>query len=118
MTKKHLVSPFSNIKFLKLKLHDVGCKQIERVLEIFPKMKMLAILDEYEPDEDESRRRSKFVANLPKSFLPQLKTVKITWAEGDDSIFPFIEILLKYGSNLEKIVIRVTGLRPPSNHCF
>ena len=46
--------------------------------------------------------------NVPRSYyLLHLRRVEITWIVHDYSMFPFIKILLKYASKLEKMVFRV-----------
>ncbi|KAH6769737.1 hypothetical protein C2S52_014540 [Perilla frutescens var. hirtella] len=124
--RKHLLSPFPNVKFLTLYAICVEYGQIFGLLEIFPKLKMLVLQDESKARpytypkslKFDAKSSLKFEANLPKSFLQQLRAVEITLAESDNSIFPFIEILLKHASNLEKMVIcviRVDRMMPSSD---
>ncbi|KAH6756217.1 hypothetical protein C2S53_004316 [Perilla frutescens var. hirtella] len=116
MEKKHLLSPLPNVKFLKLNGILSEGEEIAGLLEIFPELKMLVIEDEDDERCEYHHRESLvFERNLPKSFLLQLRTVEVTWCwhEGDNSIFPFIQFLLKYASKLEKMVFRLKGIMPP-----
>ncbi|KAH6769738.1 hypothetical protein C2S52_014541 [Perilla frutescens var. hirtella] len=127
--KKNLLSPLSNVKFLKLHAYFEGYEDIVNLLEIFPKVKMLVLQEEREVQfvnlltstKFNAKSCLKFQVHLPDSFLLHLREVEISWADNDDSIFPFIEIVLKHACNLERIVIRVIrveGLMPPSDSLF
>ncbi|KAH6769739.1 hypothetical protein C2S52_014542 [Perilla frutescens var. hirtella] len=121
--------PFSNIKFLKLNASRVDYELLAGGLMMFPELKMLVLQDEivvhhlnyFESVKFEANSSLKFEEYLPKSFLQQLRTVEITWDKDDSSIFPFIEIVLKYARKLEKMVIQVIreeGMMPPSDSLF
>ncbi|KAH6769743.1 hypothetical protein C2S52_014546 [Perilla frutescens var. hirtella] len=112
MENKHLLSPLPNVKFLKLNGILSEGEEIAGLLELFPELKMLVIED---VDGESSGYQSlEFERNLPKSFLLQLRTIEATWLwdEGDRSILPFIQFLLKYASKLEKMVFRLKGMMP------
>ncbi|KAH6808733.1 hypothetical protein C2S51_026516 [Perilla frutescens var. frutescens] len=121
--------PFSNIKFLKLNASRVDYEVLVGGLVMFPELKMLVLQDEMvvhhlnylESVKFDAYSSLKFEEYLPTSFLRQLRTVEITWDKDDDSIFPFLEIVLKYARKLEKMVIRVIreeGMMPPSDSLF
>ncbi|KAI3469407.1 hypothetical protein Pfo_026070 [Paulownia fortunei] len=121
MEKKDFLSPLLDVKFLKLYPKDSEVEEIVDLLEIVPKLEMLVLEQMHHHwimSEDrhigspvvlefnaENPLKSK--TNFPKSFLLHLRTVEITWSVYDTSIFPFIELLLKHASMLEKMVIRV-----------
>lgn len=121
---------FLNVKFLKLHAFCEEYEQIVNLLEIFPKLNMLVLQNENENEHLVALHNSlkfdaesclEFEANIPKSFLRQLRTFEITWKEDDNSIFPFIEIVLKYASKLEKMVMRVIRAKeimPSSDSLF
>lgn len=103
--KKHFLSPLQNCKFLKLDACSIELSDMMVLLGIFPNVKMLVIgyLDIPNPPKN----YMEFEANLPKSFLLQLKTLEITASFIDSSKLWFFEFLLKWASMLEKLVIRV-----------
>lgn len=116
LIKKGLFPSSSNAKFLKLNNRSAKYEQVVDVLKIFPKLEML-VLDmrgHYQHVEELIR----FDANLPESFLLKLRRIEITWGERDNLIFPFIKIVLKHASNLEKMVIQVMPPAPPSTSLF
>lgn len=106
--KKNLFPPLPNVVFLKLEVHFVELIEMVHLLETFPNLKMLVIEDcsiQKSPDIN-AEDFLVFERNLPKSFLLQLKIIDITSNFHDSSILQFIEILLKHGSMLEKLVIQ------------
>ncbi|KAH6756218.1 hypothetical protein C2S52_014545 [Perilla frutescens var. hirtella] len=115
MKKKDLLSPFPNVKFLHLNVCFEEHDKIMDLLQIFPELNRLVLQDEMEAGEllnFDAESKVKFETNLPKSFLLQLRRVEFTWSGGDNSIFPLIEIVLKYASKLEKMVFRVKKIVP------
>ncbi|KAH6756220.1 hypothetical protein C2S53_004319 [Perilla frutescens var. hirtella] len=120
MKEKSLLSTMANVKFLKLiECSFVEYELIAGLLETFPRLKMLVLDqdatkavqydDDPEPRKFDAKSHLNFQTNLPNSFLRQLREVKVTWEEGDDSIFPLIQIVLKYASKLEKMAFGVKG---------
>ncbi|XP_057771499.1 F-box/LRR-repeat protein 25-like [Salvia miltiorrhiza] len=109
-------SSFPNVKSLQLTCCSYDYKHVVGVLEIFPKLERLVL--QYQKEDGHQDHIESL--NLPESFVLQLRTVEVTWAEGDD-VFPLIEIILKYASKLEKIVFRLIETKspsPPSNSLF
>ncbi|XP_057772038.1 putative F-box/LRR-repeat protein At3g18150 [Salvia miltiorrhiza] len=99
-----------------LKLYATKVEKIVEILQVFPRMMMLVLQhsDLREGDhhdvfeiirDDEQANFLESKTDFPESSLLQLRTVEITWYADDDAIFPFIELLLKYGRKLEKMVI-------------
>lgn len=82
----------------------------------FPKLELLVL---EEKDSYQSKQSAKLEVNLPDCFLQELRIVAISWAEcgeeEEDSMFPFIEIMLNYARKLEKMELRVKEPKPPSN---
>ncbi|XP_057771472.1 F-box/LRR-repeat protein At3g26922-like [Salvia miltiorrhiza] len=124
MTKRCMNSSFPNVKSLQLGF-CFNDKLLVGLLESFPQLKKLVlkcrvgIHENQESLNFDAKSSLKFEAYPPKSFL-QLRTVEVNWFE-DDNIFPFLEFLLKYASNLEKLVFRVEGImpsQPPSKSLF
>lgn len=108
MKRRCIGSSFPNVKSLTIQNRFNDYEQFLGLLEIFPQLKRLVLQDnEHYHSQSDAGSHLKFKPNNPKSsFLLQLRTVSITWSEGD-TIFPFIEFLLKYASKLEEIVFRV-----------
>lgn len=109
MKEKGMPSPFPNARLLELQYfftHDY--EQIVSVLGMFPRLRDLVLhtkLKSPRPEPEESWVKSDL-------FLMHLQTVNITWAKGDDSMFPLIEFLIKHARNLEKMVIWEEGANP------
>lgn len=103
-----------NAKFLKLINWTRECIQVLGAIEICPNLRDLVLETEYRSAKIgdggswDKFERKKF----PKPFLHQLRTVDVTWRKGDDSIFPLIQIFLKYAKNLEKMVFRMKKTEP------
>ncbi|KAH6811489.1 hypothetical protein C2S51_025251 [Perilla frutescens var. frutescens] len=114
MKEKYLLSPLSSFKFLTINKSVVEYEQIAGLLEIFPELKTIVLQPE---NHFYTRIRANHATsfeqverNLPKSFLQQLRRVEVTWVDEDDkSIFPFVEILLKYASKLQKMASLTGG---------
>ncbi|XP_057773716.1 F-box/LRR-repeat protein At3g26922-like [Salvia miltiorrhiza] len=102
-------SSFPNVKSLELRCCSYDYKRVVGVLELFPKLERLVL--QYQKEDGHQDHIESL--NLPESFVLQLRTVDVTWAEGDD-VFPLIEIILKYASKLEKIVFRLIETKSPS----
>lgn len=120
MKEKCAVSSFPNVKCLQIgyRVNDHELL-VECLLDVFPQLKTLILLDREEFGAHDGRESldfdiknfHKFEANLPESFRLELRTVEVTWSMGDN-IFPFIKFVLKYASKLEKIVFRVRLMEP------
>ncbi|KAG6412535.1 hypothetical protein SASPL_125215 [Salvia splendens] len=72
----------------------------------------------FEPIESNSSKRSTcrkrhVIRLLHQVLLLRLRTIEVTWSEGY-SIFPLIEILLKYASKLEKFVFQIKEIKSPA----
>lgn len=97
---------FYNVTFLKLS----GCfrehKKIASILKCFPLVERLVLEEQTQEQNGGGDESLEFETNLPSLFLLQLRTVEVTWAKGNDSIFPSMQVLLKYASNLEKMVFK------------
>ncbi|KAH6808737.1 hypothetical protein C2S51_026520 [Perilla frutescens var. frutescens] len=125
MKKKCWLSPLLSVKYLKLMINASfdEHRQIVGLLEIFPNLKTLVVqhqnvvIANYSYQIRRARESLEFETKLPISFPLQLRTIEVTWAEGGNSIFPLIEIVLKHASKLEKMVFRVKGTIP-SNSLF
>ncbi|KAH6808738.1 hypothetical protein C2S51_026521 [Perilla frutescens var. frutescens] len=123
MKKKCCLSPLLNVKFLKLMINASfdEHRQIVGLLEFFPNLKTLVVqhqnvvIANYSYQVRRARESLEFETNLPISFPLQLRTIEVTWAEGGNSIFPFIENVLKHASKLEKMVFRVKGTIPSNS---
>ncbi|XP_057771454.1 F-box/LRR-repeat protein At3g03360-like [Salvia miltiorrhiza] len=120
MKMKHMHSSFPNIKSLDLRCCLYDYKQIVGILEIFPQLERLVLkynkVDRRRVTNDQvtsDKESLKFEVNNPESFLLKLRTVEVTWAEGD-GVFSLIEILLKYATKLEKIGFQVEIKSPNS----
>ncbi|XP_057771470.1 F-box/LRR-repeat protein At3g26922-like isoform X7 [Salvia miltiorrhiza] len=119
MIKRCMNSSFPNVNSLHLGFCFNDYKLLLDLLESFPQLKKLVLEDRREYEIHKTQESLNFDANSylnfeaypPESFL-QLRTVEVTWNE-DDKVFPFIEFLLKYASNLEKMVFRVKRTMPP-----
>ncbi|XP_057773289.1 putative F-box protein At1g49610 [Salvia miltiorrhiza] len=105
LKRKCMHSSFPNVKSLELSCCFNDYEQIVNHLEIFPQLERL-VLEGVRRDDYKDKESLKFEANLPNSFLMQLRTIEVTWFNGY-SMFPLIEILLKYASKLERMVFRV-----------
>ncbi|KAL6568244.1 hypothetical protein OROHE_003928 [Orobanche hederae] len=103
---------FKSVVFLSLDGFFEDHENIVGLLEIFPKLKTLVILEKYKLLDLKSEKNSK--PNPSESFLVELRRVEVTWNMCDFSLFPLIEILLKYASKLEKMLFRVKRTVPPS----
>lgn len=104
MRSDGLLQPFSNVKFLSLNYDTCIHESLLRLLEFFLNLKTLVIKDYGGYCDSEV----KFKPNPSNPFLAELKTVEVTWlSRGRSFIFPFIKILLKHASKLEKLVFRV-----------
>ncbi|XP_057771479.1 putative F-box protein At1g49610 isoform X2 [Salvia miltiorrhiza] len=121
MIKRCMTSSFPNVKSLHLGFCFNDYKLLVGLLQSFPQLKKLVL--EYKVGNEihekqqslnfDAKSSLKFEAYPPESFL-QLRTVEVTWDEDeDDDVFPFLEFLLKYASNLEKMVFKVKGIMPP-----
>ncbi|XP_047967354.1 F-box/LRR-repeat protein 25-like isoform X6 [Salvia hispanica] len=106
-------SAFLNVKSLELRCCFDDYKQVVGVLAMFPRLEKLIIRDKKEEGLQDDTEPLKFEANIPESFLLQLRTIEVTWSERYD-IFPLIEILLKYASKLEKIVFQLYEIKSPA----
>lgn len=99
-------STFPNVKSLEIGRYYDNHGELVGFLDIFPQLKRLVLQDDrtlhYLVDWDELLCKVYF----PKCLLPQLRTIKVTWHDGD-IIFSAIEILLKYASKIENMVFRV-----------
>lgn len=113
-----ILPPFPKVERLKLNTCIEECKQIVQLLEIFPQLKTLVLQHKKAKKHFHCKESFEFEANLPNSFLQELRIITITCAEVEDSIFPLIEILLKHASKLEKMVFRVKETPSPSNSSF
>ncbi|XP_057771466.1 putative F-box protein At1g49610 isoform X3 [Salvia miltiorrhiza] len=120
MIKRCMNSSFPNVKSLQLGF-CFNYKLLVGLLESFPQLKKLVLNcivgfwmhENQESLNFDAKSSLKFEAYPPESFL-QLRTVEVIWDEDeDDEVFPFLEFLLKYASNLEKMVFRVRGIMPP-----
>ncbi|XP_057771471.1 F-box/LRR-repeat protein At3g26922-like isoform X8 [Salvia miltiorrhiza] len=119
MIKRCMNSSYPNVKSLELRYCFSDYKLLVGLLESFPQLKKLVIVcsggygthENRESLNFDAKSYLKFEAYPPKSFL-QLRTVVVTWDE-DDDVFPFLEYLLKYAINLEKMVVNVKGIMPP-----
>ncbi|XP_057788552.1 putative F-box protein At1g49610 [Salvia miltiorrhiza] len=127
MRSRCLNSSFPNVKSVQLGYRFNDYEILVSLLEIFPQLKKL-VLQPKQKDHYHDGRESlsfddksylKFEAKLPKSFVLQLKTIEVTWVDGDN-VFPFLEFLLKYASKLEKMVFRVRKIKSsrPSDFLF
>ncbi|KAH6808720.1 hypothetical protein C2S51_026503 [Perilla frutescens var. frutescens] len=102
-------SPLLSVKLLRLDCDLIKPNKIVVLLEIFPKLKMLDIYQNFtdrssmypEPGEPLNSE-----VNTIKSFMVQLRIVEICWVKYEKSIFEFIEFFLNHATVLEKIVIR------------
>lgn len=114
MKGKGKVPSLPNAKFLRLKNWSQECIQVLGAIEICPNLRDLVLETTYHSPGIKDRgswvkfERKKF----PKLFLHQVRTVDVTWRKGDDSVFPLIQILLKYAKNLEKMVFRMKKTEP------
>ncbi|KAH6756219.1 hypothetical protein C2S53_004318 [Perilla frutescens var. hirtella] len=122
MKKKSMLQPLLNVKVLVL--NNECFQEYENIvclLAIFPELEMLVLQpknEDFAPNRivaNNAKSCPRLEGSLPESFLLQLRIVKVTWTNRDDSIFPFIEIVLKYASNLKKMVFRVAGTAPPNS---
>ncbi|KAH6816618.1 hypothetical protein C2S51_021438 [Perilla frutescens var. frutescens] len=118
MKGKSSISPLLKVKLLRINGYGLtDPNKLVGLLEIFPKMKMLAIdwthdvvkQDMRVPFKFDGENYTKSEANILKSLLLQLRTIEITWYSYKASIFEFIEFLLKHGTMIEKMVIREGG---------
>lgn len=119
MVDKSMVSPFPNVKTLKLYGRFEEHEKIVNLLEIFPELKKLVLRNTTARKvyyRDYARGSSMFETSFPSSILQELRSIVITSAEGkDSSVFPLIEILLKYANKLEKMVCRFNETAEPSD---
>ncbi|KAL8466527.1 hypothetical protein ACS0TY_035558 [Phlomoides rotata] len=106
LLKKYLLSPFPNVKFLKLEVCNIEVSDMTNLLGIFPNVMML-VIDDYGGSPE---KLLEFEIELSNSFLLRLKTIHITSPLSDPSIFGVIELLLKHATMLEKLVIRKWGM--------
>lgn len=98
-------SSFLNAKYLEIKVCSQEYEQIVDILEKFPRLSHL-VLDLTLRDEESESSCLNFERNPPEFFLLQLRTVDVTWTMGAKSVFALIQILLRYASKLEKMVLR------------
>lgn len=107
MNKRWIHSSFPNVRFLQIGERLNAYEKLVHLLQIFPQLERLVLRykgeDEFHEKPEQLNFDVKFESNLPESFLFQLRAVKVIWLEGDN-IFPFIELLLKYATKLEKMV--------------
>ncbi|XP_057789326.1 F-box/LRR-repeat protein At3g26922-like isoform X1 [Salvia miltiorrhiza] len=98
MKSKHYLSPLPIAIILRLVVSPKEYKHIVVVLELFPNLRNLYIDTIYKNCVAEhAESLFEFDHNLPDWFLQLLVRVDVI---GDDSIFPLIQILLKYATNL------------------
>lgn len=115
MKNVYMLSPFPNVKVLKLNSSFGEYEEIVHLLEIFPELEILVLRQEkankqfLRPGQDSL----KFESEILSSFVQQLRRIMITWGECENSIFPLIEILLKHTSKLEKMVVRLKDTSNP-----
>lgn len=95
-----------NVKLLELKDCNQEYEEIVDFLQMFPNLRSLVVESTYKGLRKDFKRCVEFDRILSDSFLLRLIRVELTWTDGDESIFPLIEILLKYGRNLEKMILR------------
>ncbi|KAL8466528.1 hypothetical protein ACS0TY_035559 [Phlomoides rotata] len=105
--KKCLLSPFPNVKFLKLEFYDIEPSDMMNLLGVFPNLKMLVIENTGESPLFNVEKFLEIEINFSNPFLLPLKTVHITSTLTKPSVFRVIELLLKHATMLEKLVIRV-----------
>ncbi|KAH6808726.1 hypothetical protein C2S51_026509 [Perilla frutescens var. frutescens] len=118
MKGKHSISPLLNVKLLKISGYGLtDPNKLVGLLEIFPKLKMLAIdWEEHDAMKQDIGGAFKFdgekytesEATILKSFMLQVRTVEITWYSYEASIFEFIEFLLKHDTMIEKMHVCVS----------
>ncbi|KAL1552969.1 putative F-box/FBD/LRR-repeat proteinisoform X1 [Salvia divinorum] len=113
MKMKCAYSAFPNVKSLELRCCVDDYKQVLGILEMFPQLERLKISDKKVVGHQGDTESVKFEANPPESFLLRLRKIEVTWSEGY-TIFPLIEILLKYASKLEKIVFQLNEIKSPA----
>ncbi|XP_057771484.1 uncharacterized protein LOC130991342 isoform X5 [Salvia miltiorrhiza] len=122
MIERCVNSSSPNVKSLQLKFHFIKQRCFVGMIEIFPLLKKLVVKvraddrGHYNRDALNVDPESylEIEANLPKSFVLQLRSVEVTWIEGD-TIFSLLEFLLKFASKLEKMVFRVKRTLPPAH---
>lgn len=95
-----------NVKLLELKDCNQEYEEIIDFLQIFRNLRSLVVESTYKGLRKDFKSCIEFDKILSDSFLLRLIRVELTWTDGDESIFPLIEILLKYGRNLEKMILR------------
>ncbi|KAH6756216.1 hypothetical protein C2S53_004315 [Perilla frutescens var. hirtella] len=104
-------------RYLPLLLPNVTClevcgcflelKQMVRLLEMLPKLKMLVLVTEEGaryPNLPEIRLKCR--KRFLKSFLRQLRSVEVRWTRGDTSFYALMELLLRQASQLQQVVFR------------
>lgn len=92
-------------------------EEMVHLLEIFPELEMLVLKQEKAINKQVGNAKAslKFEAKLPDSFLQRLWSISIDWTEGEGSVFPLIQMLLKHANKLEKMVVTVKETADSSN---
>lgn len=120
LRKKNILSPFPNVRYLKINGILEEYEEIVHLLEIFPKLERLVLkqvkkLANNRQVGNAKASQHKFGANFPDSFLRELCSISIDWMDGQDCVFPLIEMLLKHANELEKMVFTVKESADSSN---
>lgn len=109
--------PLMDVKFLRSSSGPIKPTEILAVLEIFPRLERLVI--DWKLDADEAVLVEhvvkvhnigvplKFDEDMLKRFLTQMKRVEISRSFYEASMIEFIELVLKHGSVIGKIVIHI-----------
>lgn len=104
MKCKNMLPPFPDVVELCLASCFDEYEHIACLLGVFPKLDRLFLQTE---KRCKRKWHGKYEAHLPNSFLNELRTIMITWDEGEDSVFPLLEILMKHARGLERMVLRI-----------
>lgn len=111
MNNVYTLSPFPNVKLLKLNSSFEEYEEIVHLLEIFPGLESLVLQQEKANNTEIDNGKAsplKFEENiLCSSCLQELRKITIPWDTSENTIFPLIGVLLKYASKLEKMVFRI-----------
>lgn len=111
MKNVYTLSPFPNVKLLKMYSSFEEYEEIVHLLEIFPGMETLVLQQEKANNKEIDNGKAsplKFEENiLSSSCLQELRRIMITCDQSENLIFPLIGLLLKYASKLEKMVFRI-----------